>query len=91
MSGKASLLSLVHGAQAVIRKSVCQHQHAFKVCNQNCYIFISSGVLIQIRNTLFLYTGPSGHKYWECNLAAVWGQMSVGGGHSTLQESLAPP
>lgn len=28
------------------------------------------------------------HK-WEVNLAAVWGQMSTGGGHSSLQQSIA--
>ena len=33
--------------------------------------------------------GPSGCNRWEVNLAAVWGQMCTGGGHSTLQESLA--
>ena len=32
--------------------------------------------------------GPSGYNCWEVNLAAVWGQMCTGGGHSTLQESL---
>ena len=32
--------------------------------------------------------GPRGYLRWECNLAAVWGQMSTGGGHSTLQESM---
>ena len=26
---------------------------------------------------------------WECNLAAVWGQMSTGGGHSKLEETLS--
>ena len=26
---------------------------------------------------------------WECNLAAVWGQMSPGGGHSKLEETLS--
>lgn len=26
---------------------------------------------------------------WECNLAAVWGQMSTGGGHSQLQETMS--
>ena len=26
---------------------------------------------------------------WECNLAAVWGQMATGGGHSSLNESLS--
>ena len=33
--------------------------------------------------------GPNGYQRWECNLAAVWGQMSTGGGHSVLQESLS--
>ena len=32
--------------------------------------------------------GPAGHKRWESNLAAVWGQMSTGGGHSRLEESM---
>ena len=26
--------------------------------------------------------GPLGHSRWECNLAAVWGQMTTGSGHS---------
>ena len=25
---------------------------------------------------------------WECTLAAVWGQMSTGGGHSQLEEMI---
>ncbi len=33
--------------------------------------------------------GPNGYQRWECNLAAVWGQMSTGGGHSVLQESMS--
>ena len=33
--------------------------------------------------------GPSGYHRWEINLAAVWGQMATGGGHSTLQETMA--
>ena len=33
--------------------------------------------------------GPSGHQYWENNLAAVWGQMSTGGGHAALQETMS--
>ena len=33
--------------------------------------------------------GPNGYTRWECNLAAVWGQMTTGGGHSNLQESLS--
>lgn len=33
--------------------------------------------------------GPKGYQRWECNLAAVWGQMATGGGHSRLQESLS--
>ncbi len=32
--------------------------------------------------------GPRGYCRWECNLAAVWGQMSTGGGHSKLQETM---
>ena len=32
--------------------------------------------------------GPKGYSRWECNLAAVWGQMSTGGGHSKLQETM---
>ncbi len=32
--------------------------------------------------------GPRGNSRWECNLAAVWGQMSTGGGHSRLQETM---
>lgn len=32
--------------------------------------------------------GPRGYSRWESNLAAVWGQMSTGGGHSKLQETM---
>lgn len=33
--------------------------------------------------------GPRGYSQWECNLAAVWGEMTTGGGHSRLEESLS--
>ena len=33
--------------------------------------------------------GPRGCNRFECNLAAVWGQMATGTGHSQLQESLS--
>lgn len=33
--------------------------------------------------------GPNGYLRWECNLAAVWGQMCTGGGHTKLQGSMA--
>ena len=33
--------------------------------------------------------GMTGGKYWESNLAAVWGQMSTSGGHTPLEESMA--
>jgi len=33
--------------------------------------------------------GLTGRPYWEANVAATWGQMSTGGGHSTLEESMA--
>lgn len=32
-----------------------------------------------------------GPKRWECNLAAVWGQMVTGGGHSKLQDIVGVP
>ena len=33
--------------------------------------------------------GPRGYRWWECNLAAVWGQMATGGGHSQLEETMS--
>ena len=33
--------------------------------------------------------GPRGYRRWECNLAAVWGQMATGGGHTQLQETMS--
>ena len=33
--------------------------------------------------------GLTGKPYWEANIAATWGQMSTGGGHSRLEESMA--
>jgi len=33
--------------------------------------------------------GLTGKLYWEANVAATWGQMSTGGGHSRLEESMA--
>ena len=33
--------------------------------------------------------GPRGYRRWESNLAAVWGQMSTGGGHSRLEEVMS--
>lgn len=30
-----------------------------------------------------------GKKRWECNLAAVWGQMATGGGHAPLTETMS--
>jgi len=33
--------------------------------------------------------GPKGIKRWECNVAAVWGQMATGGGYSKLNETMA--
>ena len=32
--------------------------------------------------------GPNGIKRWECNFAAVWGQMSSGSGHTPLQQTM---
>ena len=33
--------------------------------------------------------GPKRTSRWESNLAAVWGQMATGGGHSRLQETMS--
>ena len=33
--------------------------------------------------------GPRGYRRWESNLAAVWGQMTTGQGHSQLEESMS--
>ena len=33
--------------------------------------------------------GPNGYQRWECDLAAVRGQMCAGGGHTKLQGSMA--
>ncbi len=33
--------------------------------------------------------GPRGYKRWQCNLAAVWGQMVTGRGHSNLKELMS--
>lgn len=33
--------------------------------------------------------GLSGKHSWESNIAAVWGQMTTGGGYSTLVETMA--
>lgn len=33
--------------------------------------------------------GPKGVSRWECNLAAVWGQMCTGGGHTSLSNTMS--
>ena len=33
--------------------------------------------------------GGGGGQWWECNLAAVWGQMSTSGGNSPLYEMMS--
>ena len=32
--------------------------------------------------------GPKRYQQWDCNLAAVWGQMSTGGGHTRLHATI---
>lgn len=46
------------------------------------------GYVIQLE-TSDKVRGPRGYRRWECNLAAVWGQMSTGGGHAQLQETMS--
>ena len=33
--------------------------------------------------------GPLGYNRWECNLAAVWGQMATETGHRQLEETMS--
>ena len=33
--------------------------------------------------------GPRAYSHWECNFAAVWGQIVTGGGHSHLAEMMS--
>ena len=33
--------------------------------------------------------GPRGYNQWECNLAAVWGQIATGTGHRQLEETMS--
>ena len=40
-------------------------------------------------NTSTKATGLTGKYFWTSNLAAVWGQMSVGGGFNSLEKSLS--
>ena len=40
-------------------------------------------------NTSTKTTGLTGNVFWTNNLAAVWGQMTVGGGFNSLEESLS--
>ena len=37
----------------------------------------------------FKITCKDSHNTWECNLAAVWGQMVTGGDHSQLEEQMS--
>ena len=55
---------------------------------------ILSGECSVCRHTITLATsrkvkGPRGYNQWECNLAAVWGQMATVGGHSQLGEAMS--
>ena len=38
--------------------------------------------------TVHMVKGLTGKPYWEANVAATWDQMSTGGGHSRLEESM---
>ena len=40
-------------------------------------------------NTYTKTTGLTGNMFWTNNLAAVWDQMTVGGGFNSLEESLS--
>lgn len=46
------------------------------------------GYMIQLESSSKVI-GPRGYKRWECNLAAVWGQMTQGGGRTSLRDSMS--
>ena len=53
---------------------------------------VLSGRCSACKHTVKLQTskkvnGP--YSRWECNLAAVWGKMATGGGHSQLEETMS--
>ena len=55
---------------------------------------ILTGQCSACQHTIVLETspkvkGPKQYYRWECNLAAVWGQMATGGGHSHLEETMS--
>ena len=50
----------------------------------------STGCLREFKfSTSSKVQGMTGGKCWETNLAAVWSQMSTGGGHAPLAETMA--
>ena len=55
---------------------------------------VLSGRCSACKHTVKLQTskkvnGPRRYSRWECNLAAVWGKMATGGGHSQLEETMS--
>lgn len=55
---------------------------------------IFSGKCSKCTRTITLETsskvkGPGKYARWQCNLAAVWGQMVTGSGHSHLEEGMS--
>ena len=73
------------GSQAIVLVGEKDHQGLCSIltsrcadCNEELHFASSSRV-----------QGVTGGHYWECNLAAVWGQMATGGGHAPLVGSMA--
>ena len=61
---------------------------------RNGLAFVLSGQCSACKHTVKLQTSKKvngSHRYsrWECNLAAVWGQMATGGAHSQLEETMS--
>ena len=73
------------GNQAIVLVSVRDHNRLCSILNSRCagyqeeFQFAASSRV----------QGISGGCYWECNLAAVWGQMATGEGHAPPTESMA--
>ena len=51
--------------------------------------FMGCGHELFFFNTSTKTKGLTGNMFWTNNLAAVWGQMTTGGGFNTLEESLS--
>ncbi|XP_065907494.1 uncharacterized protein [Dysidea avara] len=73
------------GNEAIVLVGVKDHQGLCSILTSRC-----AGCHEEFQfATSSRVQGLSGGQCWECNLAAVWGQLATGGGHAPLTESMA--